>query len=43
MLNDKQGNKPIVLMVDKKVLAETTVNGINAITKQTGVLPLVYG
>lgn len=43
MLSAKQGNRPIVLMVDKKVLAETTVNGINDITKQTGVLPLVYG
>lgn len=42
MLNAKQGNKPIVLMVDKKVLAESSVEGINNITKQTGVLPLVW-
>ena len=43
MLNDKLGNRPVILMVDKKVLAETSIEGINNITKQTGSLPLVYG
>ena len=42
MLNDKQGNRPIILMVDKKVLAEASVEGINDITTQTGSLPLVF-
>lgn len=41
MLNDKQGKRPIVLMVDKKVLATSSVEGINDITRQTGNLPLV--
>lgn len=31
----------IVLKIDKKVLGEVTVEGINDITKQTGVIPLV--
>lgn len=43
MLNERQGNRPIVLTVDGKVLAETTVSGINSITRQTGSLPLVLG
>lgn len=33
--------QPTVLMVDKRVLGEVTVEGINDITKQTGNLPLV--
>lgn len=43
MLNDKQGKQPIILMVDKKVLAEISVEGINDITRQTGSIPLVIG
>lgn len=35
------GNAPIVLTVDKRVLAETTASGINDITKRTGKIPLV--
>ena len=38
-LNSKPGT--IVLKIDKKVLGEATVEGINDITKQTGVIPLV--
>lgn len=42
MLGDKLGgSRPVVLMVDGKVLAESTVNGINDITRQTGSIPLV--
>lgn len=35
------GNKPIYLMVDKKVLGKVSSEGINDITKQTGSFPLV--
>lgn len=46
MLTERLGGNanadtPIVLMVDKKVLAETSIRGINDITRQTGALPLV--
>ena len=46
MLADRLGNagssdQPIYLMVDKKVLAETSIKGINDITRQTGAMPLV--
>ena len=36
------GNRPIYLMLDKKVLAEGTVEGINDITRLTGNLPLIF-
>ena len=36
----KQGATPVVLMVDGKVFAETSINTINAYTKQTGKLAL---
>lgn len=41
MLNDKQGNRPIYLIVDKKVLGKTSAEGINDITRQTGSIPLI--
>ena len=46
MLSERLGGSggadtPIVLMVDKKVLAETSIRGINDITRQTGAMPLV--
>ena len=46
MLTERMGgagnaNTPIVLTVDKKVLAETSIRGINDITRQTGTLPLI--
>ena len=37
----KQGATPIVLTVDGKVLAQTSINSINQLTKQTGTLGLV--
>lgn len=40
MLNEKQGNKNIVLQVDGKTFAQISVDSINALTKQTGSLPL---
>lgn len=43
MLNDKQGSRPVVLMVGKKVFGEIAVESINDITKQTGNIPLVFG
>lgn len=44
MLADRLGgnNKPIVLMVDKKVLAEASAEGMNDITRLTGSFPLVF-
>jgi hypothetical protein len=36
----KQGATPVVLMVDGKVFAETSINSINAYTRQTGKLAL---
>lgn len=43
MLNDRMGggNQPIVLNVDGKVFAQTAVNSINQLTRQTGTLGLV--
>jgi archaellum component FlaC len=42
MLNDKMGGgAPIVLQVDGKTFAETSVTTINQLTKQRGSLPLV--
>ena len=42
MLNDKiGGGSPIVLQVDGKTFAETSVTTINQLTKQRGSLPLV--
>lgn len=41
MLNDRMGGKqPVVLMVDGKVLAQTTIDSINNLTRQTGTLAL---
>lgn len=40
MLNEKQGNVPIVLQVDGKTFAQISVDSINALTKQTGSLQL---
>ena len=37
----KQGATPIVLTVDGKVFAQTSINSINQLTKQTGALALV--
>lgn len=39
-LASKQGTRPIVLNVDGKTLAQTTINSINDLTKQTGSLGL---
>ncbi len=41
VVNNSLSQQPIYLMVDKKVLAETTAEGINDITRQTGYMPLV--
>ena len=42
MLAEKQGNtKPMYLMVDKKVLAQVSADGINDITRQTGRVPIM--
>lgn len=38
MLNDKQGNRPIILQVDGKTFAQISVDSINALTRQTGTL-----
>ena len=35
-------NKPIYLVVDKRVLGEVSAEGINDITKLTGTIPLVF-
>lgn len=40
MLNDRMGNKPIYLMVDKTVLGQVSADGINNITRLTGKMPL---
>jgi hypothetical protein len=39
-LSARQGNTPIVLQVDGKTFAETSINTINALTRQTGSLKL---
>lgn len=42
MLGEKIGaDKPVVLNVDGKVFAETSIRSINNLTKQTGSLPLI--
>ena len=40
MLAEKQGATPIVLQVDGKTFAQTSINTINQLTKQTGALAL---
>lgn len=40
MLAERQGNTPIILTVDGKVFAQTTIDSINKLTKQTGKLGL---
>lgn len=43
MLDERMNNgksTPIILQVDGKTLAQTTVDGINKLTRQTGKLPL---
>ena len=41
MLNEKQGgSRPIILQVDGKTFAQVSVDSINALTRQTGSLPL---
>lgn len=41
MLSARLGDKPVVLQVDGKVFAKTSINAINNLTKQTGKLGLV--
>lgn len=40
MLSDRMGNTPVVLQVDKKTLAKTTIGAINELTRQQGKLSL---
>lgn len=40
MLADRQSNQPVILQVDGKVFAQTTINSINQLTRQTGSLAL---
>lgn len=41
MLNDKQGgSRPIIMQVDGKTFAQISIDSINALTSQTGSLPL---
>ena len=40
MLASKQGSTPIVLEVDGKVFAQTSISAINQLTRQTGTLAL---
>lgn len=41
MLNDRMGgNQPIILTIDGKVFAQTTIDSINNLTRQTGTLAL---
>lgn len=41
MLNERMGaDRPIVLSIDGKVFAQTTINSINSLTRQTGHLGL---
>ena len=39
-LTAAQGNTPIILQVDGKTFAQTSIDSINALTKQTGALSL---
>lgn len=41
MLSDRMGNTPVVLQVDGKTFAKTSISAINNLTKQTGKLGLV--
>lgn len=40
MLNEKQGNTPVVLQVDGKTFAQTSISTINNLTRTTGKLGL---
>lgn len=40
MLSSKQGNRPIILEVDGKTFAQTSIDSINQLTKQTGKIGL---
>ena len=40
MLNSRMGSRPIVLQVDGKTFAQVSIDSINALTMQTGSLPL---
>lgn len=40
MLSEKQGKTPIILQVDGKTFAQTSIDSINQLTKQTGRLGL---
>jgi ElaB/YqjD/DUF883 family membrane-anchored ribosome-binding protein len=37
-LSEKQANRPVILTVDGKVFAQTSIDAINALTRQTGTL-----
>lgn len=39
-LSEKRGNQPIILEVDGKVFAQTSIDSINQLTRQTGTLGL---
>lgn len=41
MLNDRMGSAPVVLQVDGKTFARTSISAINQLTRQTGKLGLV--
>lgn len=41
MLVEKQGMQPVILQVDGKVFAQTAINTINDLTRQTGKLNLI--
>ena len=38
----RQGNNPIILKVDKRVLGQASAEGINDITRLTGSIPLKF-
>lgn len=40
MLSEKQGVKPIYLVVDKRIIGQVSADGINEITRATGVVPI---
>ena len=39
-LNSSRSNQPIILEVDGKVFAQTSIDSINQLTRQTGTLGL---
>ena len=41
MLGDRMGNTPVILQVDGKTFAQTSISTINKLTRQTGKLGLV--